>query len=93
MAKYPAALEVELPANLSEASATTLATAILAAVKNPAMAFEVEIEQLIFLEDLDGAPPTYTVYADEYAANGRVVRVEEFQVDWMNGITKLKVRG
>lgn len=93
LAKYPAAVEVEIPANLSEASATALADAILAAAKNPAMAFETTIEQLIYLDDLDGSPPTFQVYADEYAATGRVVRVEEIQTDWLNNTTTLLVRG
>ena len=92
-AVYPNAQEIKVDTQLSVASAATLATAIFNESKKSALVFEVEYEGIFELSDLDGSKLHYTLDAPFYQTDGRTFKLVSVDVDYLNNISKLVIRG
>ena len=92
-ANYPNAVELVIDTQLAAASAATLASTMLAATKTHALAFEVEIDGVLNLNDFDTTVNHYTVSFPQYATDGRTFKLVNAEMDWAANKTILRIRG
>jgi hypothetical protein len=93
-AKYTNARELVIATNLDQAGGAALAVSVFNATKNRALAFEVTVEGVLFLEDFVGGAPRYTVSFTRYPeAGSNIYMVTSASIDYFNGRTTLTVRG
>jgi hypothetical protein len=92
LARNPGARQVELPAQVDEATANRLAQAILDDNKNP-MTVQVEIEGLMLLDKFVGGVPSFTLNLKNLDTGSRVFKVIDFDNDFENNTTTMTVRG
>jgi predicted nicotinamide N-methyase len=90
---YKHADVVELPTNMDATSASGLAATILAALKGHAMAWEVEIDGILNLEDFDLTVNQYTLSAPLYSTDNRTYKLVNADIDYVNNVTTLRIRG
>lgn len=93
-AKFANAREIIISTNLDQAGGAALSSAIFNATKSYARAFEVTIEDVLYLEDFTGGAPRYTVSFSRHPAAGpNIYMVVAASIDYMNNRTTLTVRG
>ena len=92
-ALYPDARLIEINTNLSAASADALATSYLNDQKTSAIALEVTVDGALNLSDFMTGPNRYTLVSETYQTAGRTFKLAGAQVDYLRGITTLRLRG
>lgn len=91
--EFPQAIMLELPTNLNSTSASGLALTILNATKTHALAWEVEVDGVLMLEDFDGTVPHYTLDFPLFETDSRTYKVVGCEIDYVANITTLRLRG
>ena len=92
-ATYPSARELTLDTNLTAPDANAIATALFNDNSRPALAYRVVVEGTIPLDSIEGGTLRWTLDSSEYSTDGRVLKTAEFEVDYENNRTTMKVRG
>lgn len=80
--------------NLEQSVADALSIALLNELKNPAKAFEIEIQGIVSLDIFAGSVPRYTLIADQYKTDSqRIFKLAGCEIDYEANTTLLRIRG
>ena len=91
---YKEAREIVSETNLtSTVDAQAVASNYFNLIKKPAMAFQVEVEGIYHLEDFVTGPPQFTCSFADYPADSRTYKLVGVEVDYLNNLSRLTLRG
>ncbi|RZF61213.1 hypothetical protein EWE75_18655 [Sphingomonas populi] len=94
-ALYPAAIEIEVDTNLDASGGAALASSLWGQTNSIARQFDVEIEDVLYLDDFLTSPNRYVVSFDKHPAAGvgKTYTLIGAKIDYSANRTTLTVRG